>query len=342
MAVDEPIRFAAVGLNHGHVYAMIDLLRNAGAELAGFHSREDDLAKGFSKQHPDVQRADSMDRIFQDESIQVVVSAAIPDERASIGCAAMRHGKDVMMDKPGATTIEQLKELRQVQSETGRIYSVCYAERLDQRATVAAERMVRNGAIGKVIQTIGLGPHRPALHTRPEWFFDRERYGGILVDIGSHQFDQFLAFTNSTTATIVASRAGNSHHPQHPGFDDFGDAMLQGDSGAAGYIRLDWFTPDGLPTWGDGRLFVLGSEGTIEVRKYVDVAGRPGDSHVYLVDRTGMHYIDCKDEPLQYGPRFLDDVRNRTETAMTQQHCFAATELALRAQVQAVEFKHAG
>jgi predicted dehydrogenase len=334
--ITAPIRFAAVGLNHGHIYPMIDLLRTAGAELAAFYAVEDDLAAGFATHHPSIKRARTLREILDDNSIHIIVSAAIPADRAALGCAAMRHGKDVMMDKPGATTLAQLQELREMQAQTGRIYSICYAERLDQRATVAAERLVREGAIGRVIQTIGIGPHRPVLHTRPPWFFERERYGGILVDIASHQFDQFLAFTGSETATLVASQTGNMHHPQHPGLDDFGDAMLQGSSGATGYIRVDWFTPDGLPTWGDGRLFVLGTEGTIEVRKYVDVAGRPGENHLFLVDNKGMRYLDCSSEPLTYGPRFLDDVENRTQTAMSQTHCFTAMELAIRAQEQSV------
>ena len=58
-------------------------------------------------------------------------------------------------------------------------------------------------------------------------------------------------------------------------------------------IRVDWFTPDGLPTWGDGRLTILGTEGTIELRKYVDIAGRPGGDHLFLVDKKGVRHIDC-------------------------------------------------
>jgi hypothetical protein len=127
---------------------------------------------------------------------------------------------------------------------------------------------------------------------------------------------------------------GNAHHPQYPGLEDFGDVMLRG-NGGAGYIRVDWFTPDGLNTWGDGRLTVLGTDGYIEVRKNVDIAGRPGGSHLFLVDQKETRYYDCSKEPLPYGQQLVDDVLNRTETAMSQHHCFLATELALRAQQQA-------
>ena len=137
----------------------------------------------------------------------------------------------------------------------------------------------------------------------------------------------------------MASQVGNVHHPQYPGLEDFGDVMLRGDEGA-GYIRVDWFTPDGLATWGDGRLTILGTNGFIEIRKNIDLGGpRQGGSHLFLVDEKETRYVDCKDTPLPYGPQLVDDVLNRTETAMSQAHCFRAMELALVAQKQAQRVK---
>jgi len=305
-----------------------------GGELISFYAKESDLAAEFSKQFPQAKLARSEKEILEDRSIQLVVSASIPNERAPLGIAVMRHGKDFMVDKPGITTLEQLAGVRRAQEQTHRIYSIMYSERLENPATIKAGELVKAGAIGKVIQTIGLGPHRANLPSRPKWFFERERYGGIICDIASHQFDQFLFFTGSTKAEVVASQVGNLRHPQHPGLEDFGDAMLRGDGGV-GYIRIDWFTPDGLPTWGDGRLTILGAEGYIEIRKNVDIAGRAGGSHLFLVDQKGVQYLDCNKVPLPYGEQLVNDVVNRTETAMSQTHCFLATELALKAQKQA-------
>jgi predicted dehydrogenase len=232
------------------------------------------------------------------------------------------------------TTLEQLAEVRRVQAETRRIYSIMYSERLENAATVKAGQLAADGAIGDVVQTIGLGPHRVNAPSRPAWFWDPARFGGIICDIGSHQCDQFLYFTGSTSAEVVASQVGNFHHPDHPGFEDFGDVMVRGDGGT-GYIRVDWFTPAGLPTWGDGRLTVLGNEGYIEVRKNVDIGGREGGNHLFVVDGKAVRQIDCSTVELPYGKQLVDDVLNRTETAMTHAHCFLATELALQAQKQA-------
>lgn len=310
---------------------MVDAVIRGGGGLVSLYAKEPELVAAFTKRYPQVKLAKSEEEILNDKSIGLILSSAIPVERAGIGIKAMQHGKDYMVDKPGITTLEQLEEVRRVQKQTGRIYSIMYSERFENKATVKAGDLVKAGAIGKVIQTVIMAPHRISLTTRPPWFFDKKSFGGILTDIGSHQFDQFLFFTNTDKADVVASQVGNVAHPQYPAFEDFGDVMLRG-NGGTGYIRVDWFTPDGLNTWGDGRLTVLGTEGYIEVRKNTDIAGREGGNHLFVVNNKETQYIACNNVELPFGKQLVDDVVNRTETAMTQRHCFYATELALKAQ----------
>jgi len=323
-----------VGINHAHIYAQVNAILRGGGGLEWVYAKEPDLLASFRKSFPQAKVARTESEVLEDSSVKLVLSSGIPDERAPLGVRVMRHGKDYMADKPGITTLEQLAEVRRVQAETRRIYSIMYSERFENRATLKAGELVKAGAIGRVLQTIGLGPHRMNPATRPAWFFDRPRYGGILCDIASHQGDQFLYFTGSTEADVVASQVGNLNNPQYPGLEDFGDAMLRG-NGGTGYIRVDWFTPNGLATWGDGRLTVLGTDGFIEVRKNIDLAGRPGGSHLFLVTQKDTQYVDCSTVDLPYGTQLVADVLNRTETAMTQAHCFLATEVILKAQKNA-------
>jgi predicted dehydrogenase len=250
---------------------------------------------------------------------------------------AMRAGKDVMLDKPGATTLDQLNDLHRTQAETGRILSILYSEHYTQRSTVAAGDLVRQGAIGRVLQTVGLGPHRIGKR-RPDWFYQRARYGGILTDIASHQVEQFLFFTGSSDAEVLSSQVANFDHPEDPELEDFGQMVLSA-PGAAGYIRVDWFTPATSPVWGDGRLFILGTEGTIELRKYVDLDGRPGGDHLFLLNGKGIRHIDCSKTRITYGEQLRDDILNRTETTMPQAHCFKAMEVALKAQAKATRLE---
>ncbi|MEN9684563.1 MAG: hypothetical protein RLZZ28_349 [Bacteroidota bacterium] len=328
------IRFSVININHNHINSMVGAVIRGGGQLVSVYAKEPELLAGFTRLFPQAKVAGSAKEILEDTTIQLILSSGIPDERAPLGIQVMKHGKDYMVDKPGITTLEQLAEVRKVQKETKRIYSIMYSERFENKATVKAGELVKSGAIGKVIQTIGLGPHKMNPKSRPDWFFDKKRFGGIITDIGSHQFDQFLFFTGSTKAEVVASQIGNLAHPQYPLFEDFGDVMLKG-NGGSGYIRVDWFTPDGLKTWGDGRLTILGTEGFIEIRKNIDLVHHDNGNHLYLVTQKETKYIDCNSEPLPYGELLVDDILNRTETAMTQDHCFLATELALKAQKNA-------
>ena len=328
------LRFAVIGINHSHINSQVNAVLRGGGELVSVFAKEPDLLAGFTKTFPQAKPARSENEVLEDTSIQLVLSSGIPVERAPLGVRVMQHGKDYMADKPGITTLDQLAEVRKVQAETKRIYSIMYSERFENRATVKAGELVKAGAIGQVIQTIGLGPHRITPASRPEWFWHKEQFGGILCDIASHQADQFLFFTGSTSGSVVSSQVANVRHPDKPGFEDFGDATLRGNRGT-GYIRVDWFTPDGLSTWGDGRLTILGTDGFIEIRKNVDIGGREGPSHLFLVDQKQTRYIETKDVELPYGAALVNDVVNRTDTAMTQAHCFLATELMLTAQAKA-------
>ena len=325
------IKFAAIGLTHSHIYGQVDILLREGATLVGFWSDEEDVAVPFAEKYPQAKRARDRRELLDDPSIALILTSAIPARRAEIAIAAMRAGKDVMSDKPGMTSLDQLAEIQRVQAETRRIFSVCYSEHFETRSTVKAGELVHAGAIGKVVNTVGLGPHALNNNKRAPYFFDRNQYGGILCDIASHQVEQFLFFTGSDDATIVSSSVSNRAHPEHPGLQDAGDMHLSAPT-ATGYIRVDWFTPAGLGTWGDGRLIIVGTEGYIELRKYIDIAGRPGKDHLFLVDQKGTQHVDCSAVDLPYGRQLIADVCNRTETAMPQARCYKAMELALIAQ----------
>jgi len=336
------IKFAVCGMSHDHIYGMVGAVQRGGGELVAVWGQEPDKLATFTKRFPNARVVKTQDEILNDPSIQLVLSSQIASERAPLGIQVMRHGKDYLSDKPGITTLEQLAEVRKTIAETSRIYAIMYSERLEVKAAVYAGKLVEQGAIGKVIQTINIAPHQIVQGHgdagggtgRPEWFWNPDEYGGILCDIGSHQVDQFLFYTGSNRAEVVESQIANVRHPDHPRFQDFGDMMLRGNRGL-GYVRLDWFTPDGLGTWGDGRLFILGTDGYIEVRKYTNVAVGKQGNNLFLVDNKEARYIDCNQMPLPFGPDFVADIVNRTHNAQDQEQCLLAAELVLKAQKNA-------
>src|SRR6185437_4825461 len=211
------IKFAVCGMSHDHIYGMVGAVQRGGGELVAVWGGEEDKLAQFARRFPGARIVKTQDEILDDSSVQLVLTSQIPNERAGIAIRAMRQGKDVLSDKPGMTNLEQLAEIRKTIAETNRIYAIMYSELLEVKAAVYAGVLVRQGAIGKVIQTINIAPHQIVQHggdaggasPRPAWFWDPDKYGGILCDIGSHQVDQFLYYTGSKQAEVVESQVAN-------------------------------------------------------------------------------------------------------------------------------------
>ena len=334
------VTFGVVGADHRHIYHLIEGLLRAGAVCAGYVSASSDpkVVEGVQSRFPQLRAVDTAQELYENPAIDLIVTAAVPCERAGIAIQAMQHGKDVLTDKPGVTDRTQLQQVEAAVKATGRRFAICFSERMIVPSVATAHRLIEDGAIGEVVQTLGMGPHRLNAAIRPDWFFDKSQYGGILVDIASHQIDQFLVLTRSTDAEISHAAIGHLGRATRPDFQDFGEVALQSKTNLArGYIRVDWFTPEGLPTWGDGRLFITGTEGTIELRKYVDIEGRSGTDHLFLCDRQGTRYIDCTSEPITFFNKLVQDIQDRTETAISHAHAFTVCRLALDADAHALK-----
>ena len=330
--------FAATALDHGHIYGQCNGLVEAGGEIRWVFDPDPIKVAAFQKSFPQAKPAGSLDEIFQDPDVRLIAAAAVPNLRGPLGCQVMEAGRDYFTDKAPFTTLAQLDQARATALRTGQKYMVYFSERLHVECAVLAGQLVADGAIGRVIQTMGTGPHRLSEATRPAWFFEHEKYGGILCDIGSHQCEQFLHFTGANDARVNFSAVANYGNPAHPELEDFGEASFTADNGASGYFRCDWFTPDGLRTWGDGRTILLGTEGFIELRKYIDLAAaETGGDHLFLVNKKGEQHIPCAGKVgYPFFGQLLLDCLNRTEVAMTQEHAFKAAELCLKAQASAV------
>jgi predicted dehydrogenase len=330
--------FAAIGLDHGHIYGMSEGLIGAGATLTWVYDPDPAKVEAFVARFPQARAARSEAEILDDDEVRLVAGAAVTSDRCALGLRVMDAGKDYFTDKAPLTTLDQLEAAKEAVARTGRKYAVYYSERLHVETAVFAGQLIESGAIGRVLQVIGTGPHRLSADTRPAWFFEKERYGGILCDIGSHQIEQILHYTGARDATVVRSQVANYAHPQYPGLDDFGDAMLVTDNGSTGYFRCDWFTPKGLQTWGDGRSFILGTEGFIEQRKYVNIGTQDGPGHLYLANGEQETHFDVRGKVgYPFFGQLVLDCLERTENAMTQEHAFKAAELSVSAQLQAVD-----
>ena len=337
-------RFAVIGIDHRHVYELTQHLIDAGLDCAGWWNvtTNPHVLEGFRKRFPHLPEMAERDRLLDDTSISLIVTAAIPNERAALAIEAMRRGKDVLADKPGITTRADLAAVQAAVAETGRKFTVAFGDRWGSPASARARELVQAGAIGRLVSTTGMSPHRLNRATRPDWFWHARSNGSILVDIGSHQIDGFLHLTGREDAEIVHAAirvVAPERTPvpdfQAPSFQDWGEMILRNDVATA-TMQMHWFTPDGLADWGDGRSFIVGTAGYIELRKNLDLAGRPGGQHLFLVTNTKTEHIACEGQPVGTFSAFAADLRDRTENAMSQSHCFTVCRLALAAEEKAL------
>lgn len=336
MAASPPVRFAVVGLDHPHAYAMTMSLLAAGAEHAGF-AADDETVGGYAAMFGAEQR--EIDDVLADTTIDLVVPVGVPSERAAVSVAALRAGKHVLSDKPATTTTGQVDEIRAAVSETGQIFAVLLGERFESRASRRAAALVADGAIGDVVHVNSFGPHRLGIDGRPAWFFDGTKNGGILNDLASHQIDQFLHLAGRDgqpidDVTIASALVANRAHPEHPELEDYGEVLLRTPT-ATGFARVDWFSPGGIPTWGDVRLFVVGTAGYLEARKNVDIGGQPGGDHLLLVTERETRRFDCQRDELTVMADFLDGVRDGVARGLSTEHSLAVCDLAARVQAAA-------
>ncbi|HWB59428.1 MAG TPA: Gfo/Idh/MocA family oxidoreductase [Chthoniobacteraceae bacterium] len=330
--------FAAMALDHGHIYGQCNGLTEAGGELRYVYDPDPEKVEAFRQKFPKAQPLRSEAELLEKNEVHLVAAAAVPSERGPLGLRVMDAGKDYFTDKTPFTEMAQLEAARKKVAETGKKYMVYYSERLHVECAVFAGQLIEDGTIGRVVSVTGFGPHRLNAATRPAWFFEKAKYGGILCDIGSHQFEQFLFYAGAKDARVVSASVGNFASPEYPDLEDFGEASLVADNGATNYIRVDWLTPAGLRTWGDGRTFILGTKGYIELRKYTNIATETTGDHLFLVNDKGERHLRLDGKVgFPFFGKLIHDCLSRTEEAMTQEHAFKAAELCLKAQAAAVK-----
>lgn len=329
-------RVGVIGMDHGHIYGMCNGLTEAGAEIALVYDSDPKKIEAFLEKFKGAKVAESEEEVLS-SSVDMIASASVASLRCGIGIKAMEHGKHFFADKPSITTFEDLEKVRETCRITGKRFFTYFSERLHVEASVFAEKLIKEGKIGRVINIMGWGPHRVGREeSRPEWFWHEKEYGGTLTDIGCHQIEQLFFYSGAENGKVVSSRKANYNHKNHPDFQDFADATLEFDNGVTGYFRVDWFTPDGLGAWGDGRTLIVGTEGYIEIRKYIDVANNPEGDQIYYVDKEGEHHIAAAGlagYPF-FGKMILDCI-DGTDTAMSQDYIFRVMELAITAQKNA-------
>ena len=333
-----PLRIGLIGIEHLHVFEMVDGLVNAGAATICHSAADGPLTSMYEGWRTDSERR-SVYGVLGDDSLDLVVLADVPAERGHLAADALVAGRHVLTAKPAVTSPDELDAIDDAVRSSGRRWWVFFSERLCNRAITEAIRLVHAGAIGELVAVAGAAPHTLAADSRPGWFFDRDRSGGILVDLAAHQADQLLAVAGPGSTEVLAATVANVATPTHPGFQDLGRMSLRHTTADGRVVlsdhHVDWLSPAGLGTWGDVRLTLTGTTGSIEVRSNIDVAGAPGGEHLIIVDADSARRVDCSDVRIDWAQRLRADIELGTDSFMDHDHTVAACRLALAAQAHA-------
>jgi predicted dehydrogenase len=309
--------FSVIGLNHGHINGQTKGLIDSGDwDLKHVYAAEPDLLEAFQAKFPDVTVAESAEQILEDEAVEMVASASINADRGPLAVRALEAGKHFFVDKPCATTIEDLDAIKSAVASTGKKWFAFFGEMvLSAEVEWVREELVK-GNLGEPVHFMGLGPHSLRIDTRPDWMFDDRQYGGVLNDIASHQMAQFCYWTGQDPIPQF-SRVGNLYHPEKPEFQDFGDASFSGSGGTTGYLRVDWFTPKGLPSWGDVKQQLITTNAYVEHRKNLDI-GDPEYKKKLIVTREDKEteIIDLGGRKAPFFERLTKDVEEGTDKAI--------------------------
>ncbi len=331
----KPLRLGVIGVEHLHVFEMIDGLVQGGAATVCHAADGGPLTDLFEAWRTDSARVTAT-AVLDDRSLDLIVIGSIPADRGRIAIEALSAGHHVLTAKPGVTTLADLEAVAAAVASSGRRWWVFFSERLANRGVSEAVRRVHAGHIGQLVAITGLAPHTLGAGTRPDWFFDPSRSGGILVDLAAHQADQLLALAGPGRTDVLAASVANVAAPDRLGMQDVGRMSLRHTTSSGRVVlsdhHVDYLSPSGLDTWGDVRLMITGTEGTIEVRSNVDPAGQPGSDHVIVVDAEAPRRLDVSAVALDWAERLCSDIGAGTDTFMAHDHAVAACSITLRAQ----------
>lgn len=338
MSSQSSLSIAAIGMAHEHIYGQVRMLVAQGARLVGCYDADPEPCRKLLAEYPQAKIAQTEEELLNDPAVEVIVTAAVPSERANIGLRALAQGKHVFTDKPGIINQAQLSALKEATRNSGKKYLIYYQMR---RAPLVWEmvRRIRSGDIGKVVQVMSVCPHRCGADARPDWFFDLARSGSILMDIGVHHLDLHLLFTGQARGNLRYARMDCVRFTEYEGFYDYGEALFEYAGGSiTGSFRLDWLSPDGLNAHGDGRFLVLGSEGYLDYRPSVELAGRVGKGHLFVVNQRESLALSPADvAPTTFSADLYQDFVDGGEKSMIQESIFNTAEMLLEAESEALK-----
>lgn len=228
------------------------LQRIAGYEVVGVASRRPEAGSEFATEFGLPRRFETYQQLVSDPDVDIVDILVPNDLHKEVALAAFAAGKDVIIIKPLARTLEEAREIVETAERLGR--TIYYAENVPFIPAVRElKSLIDAGEYGKVFRIKALhgtpGPHAA-------WFSDPARSGGgSIMDMAVHGISFLQSMMDGATPVAISATAGTFLH-DYP-VEDTSVMLIRYDNGVLAQTEDSWSIAAGF----DSRYEVFGTKG---------------------------------------------------------------------------------
>ncbi|MGQ9632259.1 MAG: Gfo/Idh/MocA family protein [bacterium] len=321
------MKFGIIGCQHGHIAQFIDeMLAIPGTEFLGIVEDDPWLAESLSRRYdvPLLERREDLLNL----GVELVGSSARNDLKADLICYCLGRGLHVMVDKPLVITLGDLGRVMSAVEGSRAQLGLMLTERFNP-PIAHLKNLIDRGELGRIVHFTILKPHKIVASTRPPWHFVKSQNGGIIADLAIHDVDLLRWYLGCEVKSFHAYESQYTLLDK-PAFSDNAEIFLIMENGATAFLRPDWLMPDAYPTWGDGRIFCVGTEGCAEIRTTGDpFAGTPGEL-IVTTNKSAPRKITPDPVGRNLAQDFIDRIEGRGICLLTHSEIFKSTETTLR------------
>ena len=288
------MNIAFAGFRHGHIFGLYDKTEKC-AHISGCFEEDDHERKSIEKSKGICFNYSRYEDILNDESVDAVAIGDYYGKRGKMIIDALKHGKNVICDKPLCTSFEELDEIEKLADKTG-LQVFCMLDLRYMPQIKRAEEIVKGGVLGKVHIVSFTGQHPLDYDNRPKWYFEEGKHGGTINDIAIHGIDLVRYITGEDFSDTNYARCWNAFATEKKDFKDcaqfnirMGDMVVSAD--------VSYSAPSfGLPTYWD--FCFWGEKGMMRFNRI--------DSNLYLYTKDGMETMVCENNVPDYMREFID------------------------------------
>ena len=238
------MKIAIIGCRHGHIFSIYQLIKeNPATEFAGAYEPDTATREAAERTHGMTFPYATREALLADPTVDAVAIGDYYGIRGEHAIAALKAGKHVIADKPLCTSLAELEEIERIAAEKKLSVGLMLDMRYHKNVQTA-KMLIDAGRLGRIHNVQFGGQHPLQYGTRPMWYFEDGKHGGVINDIAVHGVDLLTFLTGQTLAKVNAARCYNGYAKEEPAFLDCGQFMLTLSGGAGVIADISYAAPN--------------------------------------------------------------------------------------------------